>query len=66
MKAVISGRKKTVGGTVVATARGLKAFEPIQYSGMRVITSPMSTRTTATRFQRRCILDVTVAIPIAP
>ena len=32
---VISGWKKTVGGTVVAALRGLNAVELIQYSGIR-------------------------------
>ena len=56
----------TVGGTVVASARGLKAVEPIQYRGIIVTTNAAKTRTTATRSQRRCIFDRTVAMFSVP
>jgi hypothetical protein len=57
MKAVSSGLKKTVGGTVMESARFLNAVDPIQYKGIIMITSTASTRTTARRFHKRCILD---------
>ena len=57
MKGVTSGAKNTVGGTVVATERGLNAVEPIQYSGIMLITSSASAATIAARFHQREALD---------
>jgi hypothetical protein len=57
MKGVASGAKNTVGGTVVATERGLNAVEPIQYSGIMLITSSASAATIAARFHQREALD---------
>src|SRR3954449_8083253 len=53
MNAVISGLKNTVGGTVVVSARDLKAVEPIQYSGIIMITISTNTSAMAPRFHQR-------------
>jgi hypothetical protein len=53
MKGVISGEKNTVGGTVVASLRFLKAVEPIQYSGIMLMTSITSAIAMAARFHQR-------------
>jgi hypothetical protein len=57
MKGVISGAKNTVGGTVVAAARGLNAVEPIQYSGIMLMTSSANTSAIAARFHQREAVD---------
>ena len=62
MNGVISGVKNTVGGTVVASARALKAVEPIQYSGIIMITSSASTSAMAPRFHQRERRDWTMAM----
>ncbi len=62
MKGVISGVKKTVGGTVAASARLLNAVEPIQYSGIMLTSSISSAIAIAARFHQRELRDWTTAI----
>src|SRR5262252_2297710 len=57
MNGVISGLKKTVGGTVVATERGLNAVVAIQYRGIMLTTSMASASAIAVRFHQRDLFD---------